>query len=108
MIEKINIFRDLIFKIGLLLLGIIFLVIYWGNSQNGRYQYISEGTYIRIFDKQLGIIIHAVVGTEVFHLEIKNMKTTDKTTPSVQKETTPTLSVALRGIPGTVRHERYT
>jgi hypothetical protein len=45
---------DRFFKVGLLILGVAFLVIYFVNSQVNRYQYLERG--YRIFDTRSGMI----------------------------------------------------
>ena len=50
---------NMIFKIGLLLIGVAFLVVYYFHSQNGRFYHLS--TYA-IMDTRSGVIYHGGVG----------------------------------------------
>ena len=47
---------DKIFKIGLLILGTSFLLLYYFTSQNNRYVLRTEGNSITVFDTRKGII----------------------------------------------------
>jgi len=48
---------DWIFKVGLLVLGLLFIGIYYFSSQNGRYQYIQDESFrtFTAFDTKTGI-----------------------------------------------------
>ena len=43
------------FKIGILILGIAFLVIYYGSTNNMRYQHLGNDSYYELFDTKTGI-----------------------------------------------------
>lgn len=47
---------DKIFKIGLLILGTSFLLLYYFNSQNNRYTLKDTETTLTVFDTRKGII----------------------------------------------------
>jgi hypothetical protein len=52
MIDKIEKITMIVFKIGILVIGIVFLMIYYWSSQNGRFHEINN----EIIDTQTGII----------------------------------------------------
>lgn len=57
MIDKIEIITMIVFKFGILLIGVVFLVVYYWSSQNGRFQKFSTDEIdIFILDTQTGII----------------------------------------------------
>ena len=58
---------DWIFKGGLLLIGAIFVAVYFLSSQNGRYEIIDSNTY-SMLDTRNGIIIHMVAGKPVSNI----------------------------------------
>lgn len=75
---------DRIFKIGLLFLGICFLILYYSNSQNGRYKYLDKNaTYydnqkFGIFDTKEGKIYFLEVNGEVTKGDIYWIETSPK------------------------------
>ena len=52
MIDKIEKITKIVLKIGILLIGVVFLMIYYWSSQNGRFHEINDG----FIDTQTGII----------------------------------------------------
>jgi hypothetical protein len=56
MIDKIEIITKIVFKIGILVIGVVFLIIYYWSSQNGRFQKLSgDESYVVVLDTQKGI-----------------------------------------------------
>jgi len=47
--------KDRFFRTGILMLGALFLFLYYLHAQNGRYQVSREGSDIFIFDTRRGI-----------------------------------------------------
>jgi hypothetical protein len=73
---------DWIFKMGLLIIGIAFVVVYFLSSQSGRYQYQRTGyadtTGKVLLDTKTGIQ-HRLEGETVLHMDFVNGKfTVDK------------------------------
>ena len=57
MIDKIEKITMIVFKFGILLIAVVFLVVYYWSSQNGRFQKFSTDEIdIFILDTQTGII----------------------------------------------------
>jgi len=69
---------DWIFKIGLLVIGFLFIGIYFSSSQNGRYQYIRDetsGLFPIILDTKTGIMHRPSAAVDdVAHLDLINKK----------------------------------
>ena len=64
---------DKIFKIGLIILGVIFLIIYFHSSQksqNGRYFYSTDGRSRTVFDTREGVVYVYPVGDSNMVLSI--------------------------------------
>ena len=56
MIDKIEKITMIVFKFGILLIGVVFLVVYYWSSQNGRFQKFSTDEIdIFILDTRTGI-----------------------------------------------------
>ena len=57
MIDKIEKITMIVFKIGILVIGVVFLMIYYWSSQNGRFQKFStDESEVIVLDTQTGII----------------------------------------------------
>lgn len=52
---------DKIFKIGILILGTIFVLLYYSDSKKGRYEMNEIGTLPAVFDTQTGTVYVAVI-----------------------------------------------
>ena len=83
---------DKIFKIGILIVAIAFVYVYYLSPQNGRYQYFmqNEENDITVFDTRTGIF-HIVGKDKVLHCDLRNNKIThgeiEEHFPRLQKGT---------------------
>lgn len=57
---------NMFFKIGLLLIGVAFLVIYFFHSQNGRFYKFGDANDWHILDTRSGVIYFSFLPTEGF------------------------------------------
>ena len=56
MIDKIEKITMIVFKMGILVIGVVFLMIYYWSSQNGRFQKLSTGdSEVIVLDTRTGI-----------------------------------------------------
>ena len=65
---------DWIFKMGLLIIGVGFIAVYFLSSQNGRYQYLKGEKSETVFDTHTGII-HLTGGADgkrFGHIDVVN------------------------------------
>ena len=68
---------DFIFKMGLLVLGFMFVVVYFLSSQNGRYQHTQTETNVVVFDTRTGIS-YTIIGDHLLRTDFVNNKFTDE------------------------------
>ena len=85
---------DWIFKLGLLIIGIAFVAVYFLSLQNGRYQFTKAPGFDTVFDTQTGIYhSYYTGGDEIEHIDLANnimiiaeLKGKEKESRSLYKE----------------------
>lgn len=72
---------DKIFKIGMLIVAIAFVYVYFLSTQNGRYQYFMQNDEndVIVFDTRTGIF-HLIGKNQIVHIDLKNNKITHSKT----------------------------
>jgi len=68
---------DIIFKMGLLILGFMFVVVYFLSSHNGRYQHTQTETNVVVFDTRTGIS-YTIIGDHLVRTDFVNNKFSDE------------------------------
>jgi len=76
---------DFIFKMGLLILGFMFVVVYFLSSQNGRYQHNDTEANVVVFDTRTGIS-YTIIGDHLVRTDFVNNKFSDEV---IKKNTPP-------------------
>ena len=71
---------DDIFKVGILVIGILFIAVYFLSTQNGRYICLEHEAVIKLLDTRNGIILVFNVapeaGSRILHVDLPNSSST--------------------------------
>lgn len=71
---------DGIFKVGMLVMGILFIAVYFLSTQNGRYICLEHEAVTKLLDTRTGIIhvfsVAPEAGSRILHVDLPNSKST--------------------------------